>query len=175
MMDVLHGLYPSLADLSALALIVFLAGTIRSFTGFGSGLVMAPSFGYFMSPSNVVAVTRYGGEFQAAVEHALRSAFPGVRIVELETEFSSAAYDPAFGSAQGVYVNAVVTDRFLYLPVYGTAADDRALAQVSAATDRKVIPVSAGNIGKLGGSVRCLCSQMEGANARILIAAARRD
>lgn len=125
--------------------------------------------------SNVVAVTRYGGEFQAAVEHALRSAFPGVRIVELETEFAPAAYDPAFGSAQGVYVNAVVTDRFLYLPAYGTAADDRALAQVSAATDRKVIPVSAGNIGKLGGSVRCLCSQMEGANARILIAAARRD
>ena len=56
MMDVLHGLYPSLAVFSALALIVFLAGTIRSFTGFGSGLVMAPTFGYFMSPSNVVAV-----------------------------------------------------------------------------------------------------------------------
>ena len=125
--------------------------------------------------SNVVAVTRYGGEFQAAMERTLRSAFPGIRIVELETEFSATAFDAAFGSAQGVYVNAVVTDRFLYLPVYGTAADDRALAQIRAATDREVVPVRAGNIGQLGGSVRCLCSQMKGANARILIAAARRD
>ena len=56
MIDFLHGLYPSLAVFAALALIVFLAGTIRAFTGFGSGLVMAPTFSYFMSPSDVVAV-----------------------------------------------------------------------------------------------------------------------
>jgi hypothetical protein len=56
MIDFLHGLYPSLAVFAALAFIVFLAGTIRSFTGFGSGLVMAPTFSYFMPPSSVVAV-----------------------------------------------------------------------------------------------------------------------
>lgn len=56
MIDFLHGLYPSLAVFAALAFIVFLAGTIRAFTGFGSGLVMAPTFSYFMSPSDVVAV-----------------------------------------------------------------------------------------------------------------------
>ena len=56
MIDFLQGLYPSLTVFAVLSFIVFLAGTIRSFTGFGSGLVMAPTFSYFMSPSSVVAV-----------------------------------------------------------------------------------------------------------------------
>lgn len=56
MIDFLHGLYPSLGMFAALTLIVFLAGTIRSFTGFGSGLVMAPTFSFFMPPASVVAV-----------------------------------------------------------------------------------------------------------------------
>ena len=56
MMDFLHGLYPSLAVFATLAFIVFLAGTMRAFTGFGSGLVMAPTFSLFMPPSSVVAV-----------------------------------------------------------------------------------------------------------------------
>ena len=123
--------------------------------------------------SNTVALTRYGGEFQAALRRELRGAFPGIEIVEIETEFGSEAFDPDFGSAQGIHVNATVTDRFLYLPVYGLETDAKALAQIRAATDREVVPVEAGKIGSLGGSVRCLSAQMKGDNARRLIEAAR--
>ncbi|NCA81654.1 MAG: hypothetical protein EOM72_02775 [Opitutae bacterium] len=123
--------------------------------------------------SNTVAVTRYGGEFQEALRRELREAFPGIAILEIETEFGSDAFDPDFGSAHGIHVNATVTDRFIYLPVYGIATDAKALAQIRAATDREVVPVDAGKIGALGGSVRCLSAQMKGDNARRLIEAAR--
>ena len=124
--------------------------------------------------SNAVALTRYGGKFQKALKRELRAAFPGVRIVELATRFDADAFDPLYGSAKGIYANATVTDRFIYLPVYGLDTDDAALAKIRAATDREVVPVPAGDIAKMGGSVRCLGAQMKGENARRLIAAARR-
>ena len=123
--------------------------------------------------SNVVAVTRYGGDFQAAIVRELRAAFPDVEIVELETEFGGRAFDPEFGSAQGLYANATVTDHYVYLPVYGLETDARALAQIRARTDREVVPVDARRIAPLGGSVRCLSGQLKGENARKLIEAAR--
>lgn len=123
--------------------------------------------------SNVVAVTRYGGDFQTSVVRELRAAFPEVEIVAIETKFGGQAFDPEFGSAQGLYVNATVTDRHIYLPVYGLETDAQALAQIRARTDREVVPVQAGKIAPLGGSVRCLSGQMKGENARKLIEAAR--
>ncbi len=123
--------------------------------------------------TNIVALTHYGGRFQKSLRRELQNAFPGISIVELKTRFDSAAFDPAFGSARGIYVNAVATDRFLYLPIYGMDTDAPALAQIRARTPREVIPVPAGAVAPLGGSVRCLTTQMKGDNARRLIQAAR--
>lgn len=125
--------------------------------------------------SNTVALTRYGGEFQESLRRELLEAFPAVEIVEIDTEFDSRAFDPDFGSAQGIHVNATVTERFIYLPVYGMATDAKALALIRAHTDREVVPVDAGQIGQMGGSVRCLSAQLKGENARCLIEAARKN
>lgn len=122
--------------------------------------------------SNAVALTRYGGKFQQALERELRAAFPNVRIVELETRFDDDAFDPLYGSAKGIYANATVTDRFIYLPVYGLDTDDAALARIRAAADREVVPIDASAVAQMGGSVRCLGAQMKGENARRLIEAA---
>ena len=124
--------------------------------------------------SNTIAVTRYTGEFRKALKRSLREVFPDARILELESPMDAAAFDPEYGSARGLYVNATVTDRYLYLPVYGLDADGRALKRIRAATDREVIPVDASRIAQLGGSVRCLSAQMKGENARKLMEAARR-
>ena len=123
--------------------------------------------------SNTVALTRYEGAFRKTMRRTLRAAFPGIRILELESPLDAAAFDPEYGSARGLYVNATVTDRYLYLPVYGLAADDRAVQQIRAATDREVVPVDARRIAALGGSVRCLSAQLKGTNARKLMAAAQ--
>ena len=123
--------------------------------------------------SNTVALTRYEGAFRKTMRRTLRAAFPGIRILELESPLDAAAFDPEYGSARGLYVNATVTDRYLYLPVYGLAADDRTVQQIRAATDREVVPVDAHRIAALGGSVRCLSAQLKGTNARKLMAAAQ--
>lgn len=123
--------------------------------------------------ANVVALTRYGGPFQKALRKELRAAFPGIRIVDVATRFETNAWDQNFGSAKGIYVNAAVTDRHVYLPVYGMETDTQAIAKIRAHTDREVVPVDASQVGQMGGSVRCLCAQMKGENARRLIEAAR--
>lgn len=54
--DLWHQLFPSIPVFLMMCFTVFLAGTIRSFTGFGGGLVLAPFFSFFMSPADLVVV-----------------------------------------------------------------------------------------------------------------------
>ncbi len=124
--------------------------------------------------SNTVAVTSYGGKFQTAMLQELRGAFPGIEIIELETEFDTKAWDPKFGSAKGLTVNATVTDRYIYLPTYGMKTDAKAIEKIRAHTDLELVTVDASHIAQMGGSVRCLSGQMKGENARRLFEAARR-
>ena len=124
--------------------------------------------------SNTVVLSRYRGESSKAIRQELESAFPGVRIVEIETDFGDDAFDPEYGSARGIHVNATVTDRFIYLPVFGMETDAPALRKIREATDKEVVPIAAEKVAPMGGSVRCLSGQMKGENARKLIEAARR-
>ena len=124
--------------------------------------------------SNVVAVTRYDEPFRTAVLDELRAAFPDVEIVEIESPAGGPpAADAAFGSAHGLYVNAVATDRHLYVPTFGIPEDAAAMELLRARSDREVVPVDARKVAALGGSVRCLSGQFKGENARKLIEAAR--
>ncbi len=54
--DLWHQLFPSVWMLCWLCIGVLIAGTIRSFTGFGGGLVLAPLLSVFMTPSDMVVV-----------------------------------------------------------------------------------------------------------------------
>ena len=122
--------------------------------------------------TNTVAITQGHDDYHAAVVQELRSAFPGINIVELAFDEVDDAFDPEYGSATGLHINATLTDRFLYVPTYGRDSDAPALEIIRAATDRVVVPVDASQVGRLGGSVRCLGAQMKGENARRLIEAA---
>ena len=124
--------------------------------------------------SNAIAATRYDEPFRTAVLGELRAAFPDVDVVEIESPAGGPpAADAAFGSAHGLYVNATVTDRHVYVPVFGISEDAAALELFHARSDREVVPVDARKVAALGGSVRCLSGQMKGENARKLIEAAR--
>ena len=127
----------------------------------------------FIAP-NAIAATRYDKLFRTAVLDELRAAFPDVDVVEIESPAGGPpAADAAFGSAHGLYVNAVATDRHLYVPTFGVPEDAAALELLRARSDREIVPVAARNVADLGGSVRCLSGQFKGENARKLIEAAR--
>ncbi len=51
-----HELFPSIPVFLLMCVVVLIAGTIRSFTGFGGGLVLAPLFSLFMKPADMVVV-----------------------------------------------------------------------------------------------------------------------
>ncbi len=55
-MAVWHQLFPSVSLFVLMCFAVLIAGTIRSFTGFGGGLVLAPLFSLFMTPADMVVV-----------------------------------------------------------------------------------------------------------------------
>ena len=127
----------------------------------------------FIAP-NAIAATRCDEPFRTAVLGELRAAFPDVDVVEIESPAGGPpAADAAFGSAHGLYVNAVATDRHVYVPTFGVPEDAVALELLRARSDREIVPVAARNVADLGGSVRCLSGQLKGENARKLIEAAR--
>lgn len=96
----------------------------------------------------------------------LRRGLPGVKIHEIVTPYDdSRIYDRRFGSACGLYTNALVTPERVYLPQFGIPEDRVALQQVRAVTSREVVPVPSGQVCIMGGGVRCMSWQLRGPDA----------
>ena len=105
-------------------------------------------------------------EYARRLKADLRRGLPGVTIHEITTPFDGARiYDEKFGSACGLYTNALVTPERIYLPEFGVPEDRIALAQVKAATSREVVPVPSWQVCFMGGGVRCMSWQLRGENA----------
>jgi len=100
----------------------------------------------------------------------LKSALPGVQIHPVVTPYDgSETFDAKFGSACGLYTNALVTPERIYFPQFGLDEDAKALQQVRAATTREVVPVFSQGVCALGGGVRCMSLQLRGQAAQRLL------
>lgn len=97
----------------------------------------------------------------------LASGLPGVTIHEIVTPYDdSDIHEQRFGSACGLYTNALVMPYRIYFPQFGIPEDKIALEQVRAATTREVVPVSSHQVCSMGGGVRCMSWQLGGDNAK---------
>lgn len=109
---------------------------------------------------------KYAAELRADLERGL----PGVTIHEIVTPYDgSEIYDQRFGSACGLYTNMLVTPHRVYLPQFGIAQDEEALASVRSWTDKEVVPVRSDKVCHMGGGVRCMSAQLRGLNALRLL------
>lgn len=100
----------------------------------------------------------------------LNRGLPGVKIHRIVTPYDgSVMHDKRFGSACGLYTNALVTPKRIYLPQFGIPEDKQALATVRALTKKQVVPVSSKEVCHMGGGVRCMSWQLRGDNAKILL------
>ena len=105
-------------------------------------------------------------EYERSLKADLMRGLPGVKIHEIVTPYDgSKVIDPRFGSACGLYTNALVTGTRIYFPQFGIPEDKVALAQVRAMTKRKVVPVNSQQVCNMGGGVRCMSWQLRGENA----------
>jgi agmatine deiminase len=123
--------------------------------------------------TNTLIVNSYPEDpaYARQLRQDLEQGLPGVTIHEIVTPYDgSQIYDERFGSACGLYTNALVTPERIYFPQFGIPEDEIALAQVRAATSRDVVPVSSQQVCQMGGGVRCMSWQLRGANAEALLA-----
>lgn len=128
--------------------------------------ILAHSDGMVMfAEDDTIIVNRYDEPLRTEILDELKTAFPGIKIVEVEVAWD---FDEE-GSACGVNVNATVTANYIYMPFFGDEASASALATIRANTTKTVIPVPAGKVCKLGGSVRCLTWQIGDVQARRLL------
>jgi len=105
-------------------------------------------------------------EYAAKLKSDLRAGLPNVKITEIVTPYDgSKIYDSRFGSACGLYTNALVTPTRIYFPQFGIPEDAIALAQIRSATTREVIPIDSAKVCEMGGGVRCMSWQLRGENA----------
>ena len=109
---------------------------------------------------------------------AVLKVFPNLTIVPLPSYLVKSKVD-GFDSAEGCYVNALVTNNAVYLPFFKNKTfNERAFAVFKNNTKKEVIPVhNTGDIPVLGGSVRCMTWQIdqEHPNAKALLAYVNKD
>ncbi|MEM6319563.1 MAG: agmatine deiminase family protein [Bacteroidota bacterium] len=98
----------------------------------------------------------------------LERSFPEVEIITLPDYYEFEEWD-VFSSACNIYVNALVTNRYIYVPTFDSPRDQAMLQTIQSHTSKEVVAIPAEKVCFMGGSVRCLTWQLEGAFAsRIL-------
>lgn len=139
------------------------------------GLEHADGVVAFVGP-NTLIINSYDEDpvYAAALKADLERGLPGVELHSIITPYDGLQiYDERFGSACGLYTNALVTANRIYLPQFGIPEDAVAVAQVSAVTELDVVPVPSAGVCHMGGGVRCLSWQIRDANADRLLYFAR--
>jgi agmatine deiminase len=133
----------------------------RQKTGHADGLVS------WLAP-NVVGIARLEEPHRSGISGSLREQLPGLRLVELPNAPSGELWR-GWQSCSGIYANSLVTDNAHYVPQFGLEDDERALAIYAEHAARPVIAVETGDEVQLGGTIRCLTLELEGAVAEQVI------
>ena len=135
--------------------------------GHADGMVM-------FADDNTLLINRYEEPFRTQVLSVLQNYLPNVEIIEVDVAFDETIWDD-YASACGINLNSTVTHNFIYTPTFNNAIDAETVATIQANTTKTVKTVNAEGVCFMGGSVRCLTWQLQGANAQRLITAARNN
>jgi agmatine/peptidylarginine deiminase len=133
----------------------------REKTGHADGLVS------WLAP-NVVGIARLEEPYRRRISESLVEQLPGLRLVELPNVPSGVTWR-GWQSCSGIYANSLVTRNAHYVPQFGLDDDERALAIYDEHGDRPVVAVKTGDEVQLGGTIRCLTLELEGAAAQRIL------
>jgi len=125
--------------------------------------------------SRELLINEYEEPFRSQVLSSLRLQLPqSLNITEVDVIFDDQIWQ-GFASACGIHLNSVLTKQHIYVPVFQNELDTVNLQLIASITDKEVHSVNASSVCHMGGNVRCLTWQLQGANAERLINAARTD
>ncbi len=134
-------------------------------TGHADGMML------WVSDNKILLQKLYGANRRAVMEE-LKYAFPNVEIVELPDYYKDETWN-GFSSACNIFVNSLVTDKYIYMPTFDSRYDEKMLKMIQSHTHKKVVPITAEGVCFMGGSVRCLSWQMKGMNANKILELAK--
>jgi agmatine/peptidylarginine deiminase len=128
---------------------------------------------------NTLLINDYSDKpaFRTKVMDELKLSFPGTIIIEVPVEYKSNTPGQweGFESACGINLNATMTFKNIYVPIFNMPHEQKVLNVIKQQTSKKVIAINAESVCPMGGSVRCLTWQLTGTNAEKLIVAAKED
>ena len=94
----------------------------------------------------------------------LQESFPGVQIVEIDDHIPNTTWGN-YISAHNCFVNSIVTDNNIYMPIFHDRYDHQMLQLFQSHTNKNIVSISAEKVAMMGGSVRCLSWQIKGPNS----------
>ncbi|WP_421902885.1 agmatine deiminase family protein [Maridesulfovibrio sp.] len=134
------------------------------------GLEHADGVVSFVDENTLVINSYDDHEYSQKLVEDLKRGLPGVRITKVVTPYDdSSVYDERFGSACGLYTNALVTPDRIYLPQFGIPEDEIARKCFKEISCKEIVPVFSSEVCLMGGGVRCMSWQLRGTNARNLL------
>jgi agmatine/peptidylarginine deiminase len=134
----------------------------REKTGHADGLVS------WLAPK-VIGIGRVDEPFRSRIGQSLAEQLPDVTLVDVPHAPTGELWH-GWESCSGIYANSLVTRHAHYVPQFGLGKDEPALTVYRQQADRPVIPVETGPEVRLGGTIRCLTVEIEGAVAERLLA-----
>ena len=153
-----------LRELTGMATIAYIPEEALDTTGHADGMVM-------WVDSDILLVNEFDEPFRSQVLTPLQAAFPNVTMIEIPVDYTYGEWQ-GFISACGLHVNSLVTDRHIFLPIYGQSNDIVVQSLIEAQTDKTVVPINAESVCFMGGAVRCLTWYAKGDTAERIIQAA---
>ena len=91
-----------------------------------------------------------------------------IEIIEIPYVFQEGLWK-GWPSACGYYLNSLVTENYIYVPVYGLEEDEYVLELIQSYTNKEVVSINAEDVCFMGGSVRCLTWTTDGIDANKLL------
>ena len=150
-----------LKELLEVTEIAYLPEEEGDITGHSDGMVM-------WAESNKLLVNKYEEPFRSQVLFELEKSFSDIEIIEIPYVLHDELWRD-WPSACGYYLNSLVTENYLYIPIYGLEEDQQVLNLIQSHTSKKVVSIDASNVCFMGGSVRCLTWTTDGINAEIIL------
>ena len=124
-------------------------------TGHSDGMVM-------WANNNKILLQEMSEPERTEIITELNQSFPDVEIVEIPDYYKYETWK-GFTSACNIFVNSIVTDKYIYMPTFNGPHDEEMLGLFRSHTEKIVVPVPAQSVCFMGGSARCLSWQVKGA------------
>ncbi len=150
-----------LKELLEVTEIAYLPEEEGDITGHSDGMVMWVEYDRLL-------VNEYKEPFRTQVLTELEESLSDIEIIEIPYVFQEGLWK-GWPSACGYYLNSLVTENYIYVPVYGLEEDEYVLELIQSYTSKEVVSINAEDVCFMGGSVRCLTWTTDGTDADNLL------